>query len=125
MSPVCVRFCWSSALARPKSVTHTVPCVSSSKFDGLMSRCSTPCLWAYSSASATCTPILATLCQYVGFPLLDRLPSRLRPGSTTEDDGEDESDTGDEQAASAFGFSWQTASSIAGAVSSAGLSSPH
>ena len=46
MSPVCVRFCWSSALARPKSVTQTVPRVSSSRFDGLMSRWRMPCLWA-------------------------------------------------------------------------------
>ena len=35
----------------------------------------------------------ATLCQYVGFLFFDRLPSRLRPGSTTEEDeGENVSD---------------------------------
>ena len=43
-----------SSLASPKSVIQTVPCVSSSRLDGLMSRCSTPCWWAWASASATC-----------------------------------------------------------------------
>src|SRR6516165_921588 len=102
MSPVCVRFCWSSALASPKSVTHTVPRVSSSKFDGLMSRCLMPCLWAYFRASATCAPRLATLCQYVGFLCLDLLPSRPRPGSTTEDEeSENESENAGARAESA------------------------
>ena len=41
---MCVRFGWSSTLARPKSVTQTVPRVSSSRFDGLTSRCRTPWL---------------------------------------------------------------------------------
>src|SRR5262249_22073968 len=126
MSPVCVRLGWSSALARPKSVTHTVPCVSSSRFDGLMSRCWTPCLWAYSKASATCTPILATLCQYVGFPCLDLLPSRLRPGSTTEEDeGVNESDNAGERQASAPCSSLGAASSGAVAASASLLSLAH
>jgi hypothetical protein len=85
-------------LARPKSVTHTVPCVSRSKFDGLISRAVPLGLWAYSSASATCTPILATLCQYVCFLLFDLLPSRLRPDHTTdEDDSVNESDNAGER----------------------------
>src|SRR5215467_2131095 len=102
MSPVWVRLGWSSALASPKSVTQTVPCLSRSKFDGLMSRCCTPCLWAYSRASATWMPMLATLCQYVGFRLIELLPCRPRPGSTTEEDeGVKESDTVDRSRASA------------------------
>src|SRR5215470_7764072 len=65
MSPVCVRLSPSlAALARPKSVTQTLPVSSSSRFDGLMSRCSTPWLAAWAKASATCTPTRATLCQY-------------------------------------------------------------
>ena len=36
----------SNRLGLKKSVTHTVPCVSSIKFDGLISRCETPCSWA-------------------------------------------------------------------------------
>ena len=35
-----------SALASPKSVTQTVPWVSSRRFDGLMSRWTIPCWWA-------------------------------------------------------------------------------
>src|SRR5262249_24907576 len=90
MSPVCVRFGSSSALASPKSVTHTVPHVSSSRLEGLMSRCRMPCLWAYSSAPATCTPTRATLCQYVScldpcLPVPLRCPSKL----TDEDDSDD------------------------------------
>ena len=46
MPPVCVRLGWSLALARPKSVTQTVPRMSRSKFEGLMSRWRIPCLWA-------------------------------------------------------------------------------
>ena len=61
MSPVRVRSSSSTALARPKSVTQTTPWTSSSRFDGLMSRWSMPCRWAYSRASATWSPIRATL----------------------------------------------------------------
>src|SRR5262245_41032992 len=65
MSPVCVRLSLSlAALARPKSVTQTLPVSSSSRFDGLMSRCRTPWLAAWARASATCMPTRATLCQY-------------------------------------------------------------
>src|SRR5262245_3034853 len=66
MSPVWVRLspAGPATFARPKSVTQTVPRRSRSKFDGLTSRCRMPCLCAYSRASATCRPILATLCQY-------------------------------------------------------------
>src|SRR6516164_5136459 len=65
MSPVCVRSSLSLwALARPKSVTQTLPVSSSSRLDGLMSRCSTPWLAAWARASATCTPTRATLGQY-------------------------------------------------------------
>src|SRR5689334_10948478 len=74
MSPVWVRPSPSPAVARPKSATQTVPWVSSSKLDGLMSRCSTPGPAAYSSARATWMPIRATLHQY------DRpVPVRLDP----------------------------------------------
>ncbi len=45
--------CPSSNFARPKSVTQILPTASSSRFDGLMSRCSTPRLCAYARASAT------------------------------------------------------------------------
>ena len=41
MSPLCVSPS-SSPLARPKSAIQTTPSVSSSKFDGLMSRCTIP-----------------------------------------------------------------------------------
>src|SRR2546427_7546439 len=85
MSPVWVRFCWSAALPRPKSVTQTVLRRSRSRLDGLMSRCSTPCWWAYSRAPATCTPIWATLCQYVG-GFVFRFPEELLwPGRTTDE----------------------------------------
>ena len=47
----------SSPLARPKSVTQTVPSVSSSKFDGLMSRYTIPSLWRRPRTSATWKPI--------------------------------------------------------------------
>src|SRR5262245_7413808 len=89
MSPVCVRFGWSLDLARPKSVTQTVPRVSRSRFEGLMSRCRTPCLWAYARASATCTPMRATDCQYVGG--FTRDPRRSGPSlpPTREIDEED------------------------------------
>ncbi len=64
-SPVCVRSSLSlAALASPKSVTQTWPVSSSKRFDGLMSRCRTPWLAAWASASATCMPTRATLCQY-------------------------------------------------------------
>ncbi len=42
MSPVWVRSSLSAALARPKSVTQTLPRPSSSRFDGFTSRCRTP-----------------------------------------------------------------------------------
>src|SRR5438445_12905664 len=65
MSPVWVRLSPSvSALARPKSVTQTLPVSSSSRLDGLMSRWRMPWLAAWARASATCTPTRATLCQY-------------------------------------------------------------
>ena len=50
----------SAALARPKSVTQTVPWASSSRFDGLMSRWRRPGRGRSRRASATCTPIRAT-----------------------------------------------------------------
>src|ERR1051325_5229920 len=84
MSPVFVRLCWSSVLARPKSVIQTMPCRSRSRLDGLTSRWKMPCLWAYSRAPATWTPIWATLCQYV--PPLDLLCASLCPGNATDDD---------------------------------------
>src|SRR6516165_3001929 len=92
MSPVCVRWSSLSARARPKSVTQTVPEVSNSKLDGLISRCWMPCLYAYSRASATCTPIWATLCQYVAFfPLLEET-AQPEPGNIRDDDNVNESD---------------------------------
>ena len=56
----CDRSSPSSNFARPKSVTQTLPTASRSRFDGLMSRCSTPRLWAYARASATWAPRRAT-----------------------------------------------------------------
>src|SRR5437764_1328419 len=53
MSPVAVSPS-SSALARPKSVIQTTPSVSSSRFDGLISRWTIPreCAWASPCAAA-------------------------------------------------------------------------
>jgi hypothetical protein len=51
----------SPVLARPKSVTQTLPVVSRIRLPGLMSRWMIPRLWAYDRADAVCTPIWATL----------------------------------------------------------------
>ena len=51
--PVAVR-------ASPKSVIHNLPCASSIRLPGLISRCTTPRAWACSSASATWMPHSAT-----------------------------------------------------------------
>src|SRR5262245_33221418 len=85
-SPVLVIASASSALASPKSVTQVVPRVSSSRFDGLMSRCRIPCAWAYARASATCTPIRATLLKYRDELELRRVDS-FWPGNVTAADG--------------------------------------
>ena len=61
MSPVSVRSSDLGILASPKSVTRTLPSVSRSRFDGLMSRWRTPWRLAYSRASAAWRPIRATL----------------------------------------------------------------
>ena len=61
MSPEWVMSSASAALANPKSATQTLPLGSSSRLDGLTSRWSTPWRLAYSSASATCNPMRATL----------------------------------------------------------------
>src|SRR5262245_49892144 len=97
MSPVCVRLSLSLwALARPKSVTQTLPVSSRSRLDGLMSRCSTPWLAAWDRASATCRPTRPTLCQY-WLPESLGVDASLCPGKrkladasaarTEEDDG--------------------------------------
>src|SRR5438309_2006545 len=61
MSPVCVRPPSSCrTCASPKSVIQTWPLLSSSRLAGLTSLCTTPIWWAWSSASAACTPSCAT-----------------------------------------------------------------
>src|SRR5262249_2114800 len=95
MSPVCVRLSppGPATFAKPKSVTHTVPRRSRSKFEGLMSRCRMPCLCAYTRTSATCRPMLATLCQYVcPLPLLEPAPALLPGRMIDEDETVNESD---------------------------------
>ena len=68
--------------------------------------------------------MLATLCQYVGFRLFDLLPSRLRPGRTTEeDDSAKESDTVDRSRASAAGSCGRAASSGTAVASTSSSSS--
>src|SRR5437867_284403 len=59
-----------------------------------MSRCTVPCLCAYSRALATCTPICATLRQYVGFLAFGKRASPLCPGRTTEEDANEEESAG-------------------------------
>ena len=51
----------SPVLARPKSVTHTLPVVSRIRLPGLISRWMIARLCAYDKAAAVCTPIWATL----------------------------------------------------------------
>src|SRR5206468_1841333 len=55
-SPVSVRLASLWSRANPKSVIHRLPRASSRRLEGLMSRCSTPCWWACSSASAAWMP---------------------------------------------------------------------
>src|ERR671935_192532 len=76
MSPVCVRLSGSvAALARPKSVTQTVPRVSRSRLEGLMSRCSTPRRGAQGTAPAPPTPPPAQPRQQAVLPQLLRQPA--------------------------------------------------
>src|SRR5262249_23489989 len=58
--------------------------MSRSRLLGLTSRCTTPRRCAYSSASATCAPTRATLCQYVSLRCLP--PGVVScPGSDTDE----------------------------------------
>ena len=52
MSPVIVKAGSFWVIARPKSVIQRCPRASTIRFDGLMSRWTTPIWWACSSASA-------------------------------------------------------------------------
>ena len=65
----------SVIFARPKSATHTLAIASSSRFEGLISRCNTPRRLAYSIACATWSPSRATLWKNA------RLNSDWDPGS--------------------------------------------
>jgi hypothetical protein len=58
--------------AMPKSAIFTRPSLSSSRFSGLMSRCTMPCSCAYCSASQTGGTI-ASACSGVKRPALHRL----------------------------------------------------
>src|SRR5262249_40135829 len=60
-SPLMVRLVSFCKRARPKSVIHRLPLVSTSRLAGLTSRWTMPSWWACSRASAACTPRLATL----------------------------------------------------------------
>ena len=66
------------ALAIPKSATFTWPAEPIRMLAGLMSRCTTPPLWAKLSAAETSLAISAA-CTELTWPLARRMSARVRP----------------------------------------------